>query len=151
MANFSPGCILTRPRYRHRGHRTVLRRYPRALGGRDRPGCRPALRDSSRGLGKLVCFSFSLHRRVLTTISFLDASRRIASRDYNPTDDDILRARLRTLGVQEHDLSIDQGRINVTPCPLLSLTPSRWQDTDVENLRCRRIANTGMPLFRFRC
>ncbi|KAL4073611.1 guanine nucleotide binding protein, alpha subunit [Scleroderma citrinum] len=39
---------------------------------------------------------------------FLDASARIAARDYQPTDDDVLRARLRTLGVQEHELYIDE-------------------------------------------
>lgn len=38
---------------------------------------------------------------------FLDATSRITSRGYHPTDDDILRIRLRTLGVQEHELTID--------------------------------------------
>ena len=29
---------------------------------------------------------------------------RIATRDYEPSDDDVLRARIRTLGVQEYSL-----------------------------------------------
>ena len=36
--------------------------------------------------------------------SFLDDLYRIAHRDYEPTDDDVVRARLRTMGVQEHCL-----------------------------------------------
>jgi guanine nucleotide-binding protein alpha-1 subunit len=40
--------------------------------------------------------------------SFLDDLDRIATPTYEPSDDDVLRARLRTLGVQEHSLSLDQ-------------------------------------------
>ncbi|KAI6025557.1 guanine nucleotide binding protein, alpha subunit [Pisolithus marmoratus] len=39
---------------------------------------------------------------------FLDASQRIAARDYQPEDDDVLRARLRTLDIQEHDLYVKE-------------------------------------------
>lgn len=35
-------------------------------------------------------------------VSFLNDVDRIARRNYEPTDDDVLRARLRTTGVQEH-------------------------------------------------
>lgn len=35
---------------------------------------------------------------------FLGCIRRIATRDYEPSDDDVLRARIRTLGVQEYHL-----------------------------------------------
>ncbi|KAG8835666.1 hypothetical protein FRC17_001855 [Serendipita sp. 399] len=40
---------------------------------------------------------------------FLDDISRIAKADYMPTDDDILRARLRTVGVQEHKISLESG------------------------------------------
>lgn len=30
--------------------------------------------------------------------------------DYQPTDNDVVRARLRTLGVQEHSFVFEQGR-----------------------------------------
>jgi len=38
------------------------------------------------------------------TRSFLNDLDRIATRDYVVTDDDIVRARLRTVGIQEHRL-----------------------------------------------
>lgn len=43
---------------------------------------------------------------------FLDDVDRIASPDYEPADDDIVRARLRTVGVQEHRfmMEADRGR-----------------------------------------
>ncbi|EGO03015.1 hypothetical protein SERLA73DRAFT_84941 [Serpula lacrymans var. lacrymans S7.3] len=41
---------------------------------------------------------------------FLPAVERIASRDYQPTDNDIIRARLRTVGVQEHRFLFEEGR-----------------------------------------
>ncbi|KAJ7596460.1 guanine nucleotide binding protein, alpha subunit [Mycena floridula] len=41
---------------------------------------------------------------------FLPDVERIAVRDYQPTDDDIIRARLRTLGAQEHRFIFEQGR-----------------------------------------
>ncbi|CCA73216.1 probable G protein alpha chain [Serendipita indica DSM 11827] len=40
---------------------------------------------------------------------FLDDIDRIAKKDYEPTDEDILRARLRTVGVQEHKISLELG------------------------------------------
>ncbi|KAG6335857.1 hypothetical protein ID866_3222 [Astraeus odoratus] len=39
---------------------------------------------------------------------FLDSSDRISAHDYQPTDDDVLRARLRTLDIQEHELYINR-------------------------------------------
>ncbi|KAF9261998.1 G-alpha-domain-containing protein [Marasmius fiardii PR-910] len=41
---------------------------------------------------------------------FLNDVERIAVSNYQPTDDDILRARLRTLGVQEYKITFDHGR-----------------------------------------
>lgn len=40
-------------------------------------------------------------------------SERIANRDYQPTDDDVIRARLRTLGVQEYRFIFDHGEYDV--------------------------------------
>ena len=42
--------------------------------------------------------------------SFLDHSLRVGSRNYEPTDDDVLHARLRTVGVQEYRLPFDRDR-----------------------------------------
>jgi guanine nucleotide-binding protein subunit alpha len=39
----------------------------------------------------------------------LDDLYRIAHRGYEPTDDDIVRARLRTVGVQEYRFLLDPG------------------------------------------
>ena len=44
--------------------------------------------------------------------SFLDAAERIAVSDYQPTDDDIIRARLRTLGVQEYRFTFEKGELH---------------------------------------
>ena len=41
--------------------------------------------------------------------SFLDDLYRIAQRGYEPTDEDVVRARLRTVGVQEYRFSLDTG------------------------------------------
>ncbi|KIM35946.1 hypothetical protein M413DRAFT_449483 [Hebeloma cylindrosporum] len=40
---------------------------------------------------------------------FLDDLDRIARRDYQPSDDDVVRARLRTLGVQEYRITFDSS------------------------------------------
>ena len=52
--------------------------------------------------------------------SFINDSDRIARRDYQPTDDDVIRARLRTLGVQEYKFIFDHGMF--CRSPLISLT-----------------------------
>ncbi|KAF8636295.1 hypothetical protein AX17_003649 [Amanita inopinata Kibby_2008] len=41
---------------------------------------------------------------------FLEDVDRVATRDYEPTDDDILRARLRTVGVQEYKFRIETNK-----------------------------------------
>ncbi|KAH9887394.1 G-alpha-domain-containing protein [Cubamyces lactineus] len=43
---------------------------------------------------------------------FLDDIARIAVRNYEPSDDDVVRARLRTLGVQEHRLVMERNATN---------------------------------------
>lgn len=49
---------------------------------------------------------------------------RIATRDYIPSDDDVVRARLRTLGVQEHRIHFETGTSypSVLCCGLLTHT-----------------------------
>jgi guanine nucleotide-binding protein subunit alpha len=44
--------------------------------------------------------------------SFLNDLERIASRSYEPSDDDVVRARLRTLGVQEYKIEFTPDNVN---------------------------------------
>lgn len=46
---------------------------------------------------------------LMLTHSFLNDAERIASWNYRPTDDDVIRARLRTLGVQEYKFVLAHG------------------------------------------
>ncbi|EPQ53009.1 G-protein alpha subunit [Gloeophyllum trabeum ATCC 11539] len=66
---------------------------------------------------------------------FLDDVDRIATFDYEPTDDDILRARIRTLGVEEHRFVMDSG----------SHDGSEWYIYDVGGSRGQR--HTWVPYF----
>ncbi|KAI6131403.1 guanine nucleotide binding protein, alpha subunit [Pisolithus croceorrhizus] len=65
---------------------------------------------------------------------FLNASERIAARDYQPEDDDVLRARLRTLDIQEYDIYVDEGGKMLT-----------WKLYDVGGSRTQRHA--WLPYF----
>ncbi|KAF9237712.1 guanine nucleotide binding protein, alpha subunit [Melanogaster broomeanus] len=65
---------------------------------------------------------------------FLDASERLAARNYEPLDDDIVRARLRTLDIQEHELSVDDDGDMQT-----------WKIYDVGGSRTQR--NAWLPYF----
>jgi len=68
---------------------------------------------------------------------FLPDLDRIATREYEPTDDDILRARLRTVGVQEYKIHMGSGS---------SLTTSRdWCFYDVGG--ARTVRNAWLPFF----
>lgn len=51
----------------------------------------------------------SLHGHLLIACSFLTNAARVASLRYIPTTDDILRARLQTIGVEEHRLALETG------------------------------------------
>lgn len=42
--------------------------------------------------------------------SFLDDVDRVAAHNYEPTDNDVLRARLRTVGVQEYRFTLEKGQ-----------------------------------------
>lgn len=66
---------------------------------------------------------------------FLRDVERITSRDYIPTDDDILRARIKTIGVTEHKLSVDSR----------SAVPKEWLVYDVGGSRTQRAA--WLPYF----
>ena len=46
---------------------------------------------------------------LIAIVSFLDDVDRIATQHYEPSDDDIVRARLRTMGVQEHRFLFERG------------------------------------------
>lgn len=48
--------------------------------------------------------------------SFLDDIDRIATRTYAPSDDDVVRARLRTVGVQEYSLKFENVGACLTLC-----------------------------------
>ncbi|KAG6827750.1 hypothetical protein H0H92_010572 [Tricholoma furcatifolium] len=61
---------------------------------------------------------------------FLNDAERIASRMYQPTDDDVIRARLRTLGVQEYRFIFDSGRT----------VGQEWRLYDVGGTRSHRSA-----------
>jgi guanine nucleotide-binding protein alpha-1 subunit len=58
----------------------------------------------------LLSFSISLPDPFFSLLrSFLDDLHLIAHRGYEPTDEDVVRARLRTLGVQEYRFLLDAG------------------------------------------
>ncbi|KAI0919462.1 hypothetical protein AcW1_003298 [Taiwanofungus camphoratus] len=59
---------------------------------------------------------------------FLNDAARIAALTYEPTDDDIVRARLRTLGVEEHRFTMESG----------ALPGSEWYIYDVGGSRSMR-------------
>ncbi|KAG5635583.1 hypothetical protein H0H81_010729 [Sphagnurus paluster] len=75
-----------------------------------------------------------LHRRKVRMEDspgfFLNDTERVASRAYAPTDDDVVRARLRTLGVQEYRFIFDHGRTAGT----------EWHLYDVGGTRSSRVA-----------
>ncbi|EKM76630.1 hypothetical protein AGABI1DRAFT_102244 [Agaricus bisporus var. burnettii JB137-S8] len=61
---------------------------------------------------------------------FLNDTDRIAAQTYMPTDDDVIRARLRTLGVQEYRFIFDHGRA----------VGQEWRLYDVGGTRSSRAA-----------
>ncbi|KAF8553230.1 G-alpha-domain-containing protein [Imleria badia] len=71
---------------------------------------------------------------------FLDNAERLATRDYEPTNDDVVRARLRTLGIQEHMINVVEDGVSQT-----------WKIYDVGGSRTQILAhthrNTWLPYF----
>jgi guanine nucleotide-binding protein alpha-1 subunit len=57
-------------------------------------------------------FSFWSDHLTSSSRSFLDDLYRIAHRGYEPTDDDVVRARLRTMGVQEYRFVLETGTLS---------------------------------------
>ncbi|KAI8971334.1 G-alpha-domain-containing protein [Trametes punicea] len=68
---------------------------------------------------------------------FLDDIPRIAVRNYEPSDDDVVRARLRTLGVQEHRLVMER---NGVPSLATNDVSREWMIYDVGGSRTSRAA-----------
>jgi hypothetical protein len=89
--------------------------------------------------------------------SFLNDLERIATREYSVSDNDIVRARLRTVGIQEHRLKFQNGPWD-NPKSVLSHFIYLSDLTDVfrkswegirmgmENIRCWRVSDLGMLL-----
>ncbi|KAG1726028.1 guanine nucleotide binding protein, alpha subunit [Suillus paluster] len=76
---------------------------------------------------------------------FLDAIDRLSARDYEPTDDDVLRARLRTLDIQEHEMKRHEV---FSPCSLNTFADTdapKWKIFDVGGSRTQRHA--WLPYF----
>lgn len=72
------------------------------------------------------CYLFSLIHRVG---SFLDDLERVTSLKYMPTDDDVLKARLKTIGVSEYkfEMEISAGRDSGTEWRIIDVGGSRSQ------------------------
>ena len=66
---------------------------------------------------------------------FLNDLDRVASRDYTVTDDDIVRARLRTVGIQEYQINLKQGQHGA----------HEWRLFDVGG--CRTMRHAWLPYF----
>jgi hypothetical protein len=102
---------------------------------------------SSLSLNSPVLFIYHLFN---FSRSFLDDLYRIAQRGYEPTDDDVVRARLRTMGVQEHRFLFETGEHTLPPYPFsqsvrgqgytnFSILRARGR-TRMDFLRRRRVA-----------
>ena len=93
-------------------------------------------------------------RLVDMACSFLDDMKRITQRDYEPSDQDVVRSRLRTIGVQEYKLVME----NYGAClPVsASLRPMRARAPDarapasrdrglarVDDIRCWGVQDFG--------
>lgn len=80
----------------------------------DGPGCQGYNEEAEGQAGGyrwIVCCIRPLlgHGFADDVASFLDDIDRIATRSYEPTDDDVVRCRLRTTGVQEHHIYFQEG------------------------------------------
>ena len=56
--------------------------------------------------------------------SFLNDVARVAARDYEPSDADVVRARLRTMGVQEYRFKPDKGPLRTVLSHIMRRTDS---------------------------
>ncbi|PPR05527.1 hypothetical protein CVT24_003270 [Panaeolus cyanescens] len=76
---------------------------------------------------------------------FLDDLDRIARRSYEPSDDDVLRARLRTLGVQEYRICFEPANTTVFSAGIGGDVGKTWLLYDVGGSRTMRHA--WIPFF----
>ncbi|GBE89336.1 G-alpha-domain-containing protein [Sparassis crispa] len=71
---------------------------------------------------------------------FLDDIDRISQRGYQPSDDDVLRARLRTVGVQEYSLVFEDAPLATAAIDTGGLVSKEWIIYDVGGTRTSRAA-----------
>ncbi|KAG6879384.1 hypothetical protein C0992_003098 [Termitomyces sp. T32_za158] len=76
---------------------------------------------------------------------FLDDLERIATKHYEPTDDDIVRARLRTLGIQEYKIDFDQSNSLISNVGLSGNFGQEWKLYDVGG--ARTVRHAWLPYF----
>ncbi|KAG6815712.1 hypothetical protein H0H87_012028 [Tephrocybe sp. NHM501043] len=76
---------------------------------------------------------------------FLNDLERIATRDYEPTDDDVVRSRLRTLGIQEYKIQFEPGPSILGAVGLSGAFGQEWNIYDVGGARTQR--NAWLPFF----
>ncbi|KAG6853545.1 hypothetical protein C0991_003336 [Blastosporella zonata] len=76
---------------------------------------------------------------------FLNDLERIATRHYEPTDDDVVRCRLRTLGIQEYKIEFDQSNSLLGSVGLNGNFGQEWNIYDVGGARTQR--NAWLPYF----
>ncbi|KAH9479016.1 Guanine nucleotide-binding protein alpha-4 subunit [Psilocybe cubensis] len=76
---------------------------------------------------------------------FLDDLDRIAQRDYSPSDDDVVRARLRTLGVQEYRIRLDDGPTSIFAGGIGGDAGKEWILYDVGG--SRTVRHAWLPYF----
>ncbi|KAF5380126.1 hypothetical protein D9615_006289 [Tricholomella constricta] len=74
-----------------------------------------------------------------------DSAGLIATREYEPSDDDIVRARLRTLGIQEHKIQFEQTQGFLGNVGLSGDFGLEWMLYDVGGSRTAR--NAWLPYF----
>ena len=70
--------------------------------------------------------------------SFMGDIDRLVARDYEPSDQDVVKARLRTVGVQEYHFTIPGGKrstFDASVGPLLTVASHRARRLDL--IRCR--------------
>ncbi|KAJ7701740.1 heterotrimeric G protein alpha subunit [Mycena rosella] len=101
-------------------------------------------KDDMQALWSDPAVQLALDRRKIRLVDtagfFLNDLDRIATRSYTATDDDIVRARLRTVGIQEYLLRISDG------FPLLGGDNTWiWRLYDVGG--CRTVRSAWMPFF----
>ena len=74
--------------------------------------CRPSCDANASASRRALACESAQHTRAHRLIrpSYLDAVPRITALRYVPSDDDVLKARLKTLGVVEHTFALETGK-----------------------------------------